>query len=117
MGYQAPQPVFRLVFEDRPELVIRLRGMTAGEVLAIERAGAGGGADATELSYRLLAAKVVEWNLVGSDGAPVPETYEGVLTLDQGFVLEIIQAWQEAVLGVPGPLGQRSTAGGTSPAA
>jgi hypothetical protein len=53
------------------------------------------------------------WNLE-DDGQPVPMTKAALLDQDLEFVLSLVGAWAEAIVGVPGPLGATSNAGAQS---
>lgn len=117
MGYVREPTVYRLRFEDPAMngLIVRVAGLTTGELLELVRLGSDPGE--VEKLFRLFAAKLVDWNLEQPEGVSVPATYEGVLSQEDGFVLQLIDAWQEAVAGVPAPLARTSGGGRPSPVA
>lgn len=124
MGYVRQRKIYRLRFED-PDmngLIVRARSVPMGELLAIGTAAAdfeNGSRDPQGLGqmFEVFASALVEWNLEEPDGTPVPTTVDGLYAQDIDFLMEIIQAWIEAIQGVAGPLGQPSPSGGPSLAA
>ena len=48
-----------------------------------------------------------EWNLE-EDGKLIPATGEGFLSIPPALCLAMIQAWSEAMTGIPAPLGEGS---------
>ena len=61
---------------------------------------------------------LMEWNLEGEDGQPLPATVEGLLEMDMAFVQCVIEQWVSAVAQPPTPLavpsGNGSMSGGPS---
>jgi hypothetical protein len=57
---------------------------------------------------------LVSWNLCDEDGAAVPATRAGLLTLDPNHVNRIVRAWQRAVSDVSADLGKELTSGAPS---
>jgi len=112
-GYELEPKVYNLTFADHPGLKVRTAGLSVRQLLDLARWDE---ADATEKLLALFASKLISWNLE-CDGEPVPCDYESILDLDDDLVLEVIGAWQEAVAGVPAPLGGRSPSGKPSPEA
>jgi hypothetical protein len=66
--------------------------------------------------YQLFAQYLKSWNLDDDDDRPVPCTYEGLLTQDFDFVMEIMKAWMQAIASVPDDVGKGSGSGETSQA-
>lgn len=66
------------------------------------------------MMFEILADAIVEWNLVDDDDQPVAPDMAGVRSLDMDEAMLLIQKWMEYTVGVPGPLGQGSTAGAPS---
>lgn len=60
--------------------------------------------------FREFASRIVEWNILSPTGEPVPATFEGLLTLDEDFVLRLLRGWRNAYSGVSAPLGEASSA-------
>lgn len=119
-GYRVEPRIYRLVFEDRPGLEVRVRSVELGVFLDIIGMA---GMDVTRLTaanveevahlFDVFAAALVGWNLETGDG-PVPATVEGLRSLEFDFVLELVQAWMDAIASVPGPLGASSNGGDRS---
>lgn len=63
----------------------------------------------------LLAAKMVSWNLTEDDETPVPITVENIRREDLTMIMEILNAWTEAAVGVKATLGKGSNSGSTFP--
>ena len=68
---------------------------------------------------RFATEVLLEWNLDGRDGKPLPATSEGLAAIPTPLVVAILQRYFEVVAGIPGPLGGPSSNGrsalGTSP--
>lgn len=64
-----------------------------------------------------LADVLDSWNVLDTDGAPVPATYDGLCSLDEDQAIAIVMGWAVQFLGVSVPLEQRSGSGATSPEA
>lgn len=127
MGFEAPEPTVKLVFEE-PEfegLEIRVRAASMREFLAVSRwtTGAwmpGGDVDHPtklnimtrewELICDTFAGVLIDWNLERK-GEPIPADREGLRSQIPDFVKAIIGAWTDAVTGVSRPLGKRSSDG------
>lgn len=62
----------------------------------------------------MYAQVLVGWNLTDDDGAPVPATVDGLLTLDPPHLMMIIRAWQQAVSAVPPASSPTSNVGAPS---
>lgn len=119
MGYRPKRKTYVLEFED-PDLdglEVTVRGLTTGQILDIETAREDGGEDAIRELLELLASQLVEWNVEDDDGRPVAANLDGIRAQDIAFNMAIIDAWQNAVTGVPAPLDEPSTDGELSPVA
>jgi len=57
---------------------------------------------------------LLEWNLEGDDGEPIPSDSKGMTMLPPGFANLIIQEWMQAVQSLPAPLAGTSGDGSTS---
>jgi hypothetical protein len=120
MGYEAPRKVYKLVFEDHGDLIVRTHSLPLGRLLSMSELI---GADPRNLSsdnlqkmtglFSTFADALLDWNLE-ADGQPVPATLDGLNTLDTDFVLEVITAWMNAVAGVARPLARPSDDGAPS---
>lgn len=119
MGYRRPARVFRLRFEDEPELEVMARSVPVGELLDIMKladkmTGAPDEKSVKEL-FGWFAKRVIGWNLENEDGTPVPATLEGVLGQDFDFALKLVMAWVQAVSSVQVPLATTSAGSTASP--
>lgn len=119
MGYEPDETLYRLVFEDRAGLTVTCREPSVGQLLTLTEMGA---LDQKSISpaklrelFALFAGLLDEWN-VTRKGKPVPATYEGVVSLSPGFVMEIIAALSKAVAGVDPTSPAASNAGAPSEA-
>lgn len=112
MGYRPKRKTYVLKFEgeEYKGLEVKIRGLNTGQLLDIDTARADGGDEAIRAMLHLMANQLVEWN-VEDDDKPVPMTFEGVCSLDLDFNWAVINAWQNAMAGVPDPLESGSTSG------
>lgn len=58
--------------------------------------------------FKIFVAALISWNLEDEDGKAVPKTVEGIKSQENGFVLEIINAWMNAVAEVNPNLEKKS---------
>lgn len=120
MGFERKKKQFKLKFPD-PDmegLVVLASSPSMDTFVAISNM-AGQQATTAELNQMLemFCDSLVEWNLE-EKGVPVPATIEGLRTQDPEFCLDIIDAWMDAVQGVPdAPLGTPSQDGEQFPEA
>lgn len=117
MGYKAPSPTYKLVFEGRDGLEVFVRSVSIAQLRDIRNSADGlkggelsGFDDAIGL-FQLFARKLKSWNLEDENDSPMPATLETILELDFGFASEILLAWVDAMVKVPDPLAGRSTSG------
>ncbi len=113
MGFVRTRRVYRLAFEDEElaGLVVKVRSTSIGSLFDVLGLLTADDVSAENLGqYEKLisgfAEALVEWNVEDEGGAPVPATYEGVRGQDADFILDIVHVWVQALMGVPGPLGQ-----------
>jgi hypothetical protein len=140
MGYVRQRKIYKLVFED-PDMAgleVRARSVPLGTLMRlielaglIDRGTANLNPDEAKAIRELFtgfADALVSWNLeepviddeTGEETGevcPVPATVDGLYSQDMDFALHIIEAWMDAVAGVAGPLGRRSSDGEQSLAA
>ncbi len=127
MGHKVVRTVYKLRFEDGPLAgsVIRGRSISTDGFLEIARlqeaaraesAAGNTGAQlaATEALFDRIAAVLVDWDLEEEDGTPIPCTRAGLGILEPSMTGSLIDAWMEAVQGVPPPLAPGSPNGGPS---
>lgn len=109
-GFIPPARVFRLVFTepDMSGLYMRVRSASLGQVFAWGFGAQVDNRDPVEI-FRQFAARIVEWNVTTPEGADVPPTYDGLMSLDEPFVLRLIRAWRATITEAPAPLGQASS--------
>lgn len=120
--------VYKIVFEaaDMDGLEVRAKSVPLGQVLKLTKLA---GRDLRALDQetqvetidemlQMFAAALVSWNVEDEhpDGTrtPVPANFEGLKSQDFDFVMEIVLAWMDALMGVSGPLGKRSPSGDRS---
>ena len=117
MGFQPPQKVYKLVFEDRAYegLIVKAKSAPIGQLLSLMSLANVDLAniqpeqlqEVTDL-FDMFADKLDEWNVDYSDGPhkgePVPANREGVRSQDGDFIVMIILEWINAIIGVSGPL-------------
>lgn len=122
MGFVPQKRTYRLSFEaeDMAGLEVRAHSLSVGAMLDMARLSdsARENPDDAERMFAEFARALVSWNLEdetpGADGVgmePIPATYEGLRSLDLDFALQVIQAWIQAVSGVPDPLAGNSSGG------
>lgn len=122
MGYKRKQKTYRLVFQDPglEGLEVRVRSVPVDQLMLVgdllEKSEANDPAALSGL-LDILAASLVGWNLENEDGTPVPATREALGAEDVDLVLQIIDGWNQAIAGVPGPLGSGSPSGASFPEA
>ena len=116
MGFQNKRKIFKLTFSD-PEsegLEVRAKSPTMDDYLTLQgMAGVEVGMQKFSELIGLFAKSLLSWN-VEDDGVPIPATLEGAKTLEPDFLLEIMDAWMDAVNGVDAPLGKPSEDGDPS---
>lgn len=121
MGYRAIRTIYRLKFEDREGLEVRMHSMSMEELLSVgdqaETLKQSGALSGVRELLDMFVSKIKDWNLESEEGEPTPRTMEGLLAHEPSLVLEIVLNWVEAVTQVSGPLGQRLTSGEPSPEA
>jgi hypothetical protein len=101
MGFEAPQTLYKLIFEDpgMAGLEVTVREPSIDDLLAMS----GAAADAKTMTaaqvrgmFEAFAALLDSWNLERK-GVPVPATYEGVVAQNAGFVMKIIAALDQTI--------------------
>ena len=136
MGYRVPKQIFKLVFPNHDDLVIRITAPTIGEVMSLSRLVKYKGIDPKKLTesdvdelrrpQRIFAKHLISWNLVDevwddlseeNQLVEVPSTLEGVESLPTPFFKELVKAWVDNTVEVPdqSPLDTRSRDGSRFP--
>lgn len=114
-GYRRQRKIYKLTFDKHPGLVVRATSVSAGDFLAItELTEQDMTPDVAKELFARFSSVLLDWNLQDEDGTPVPATPEGLLSEDWDFVMEILDAWMDAVAGVAAPLAQPSSGGSPS---
>jgi hypothetical protein len=132
MGYVDEETVYNLTFADgkRQGLKVQATSVSTGELLELmklavrvreskDAAGsqskdAAGSLEVVEQLLAGFAEALVSWNIetkVDGEAQPVPATLAGLKSRKLDLVMEIIEAWIEAVSGTPGELGKDSPNG------
>lgn len=121
MGFRPEPTVYRLNFDDTSlkGLHVKIRSCTVGEWSNL--LGFMGASEASEVQEAnqkisiLFAEKLVEWDLDHPDtGEAVPQTIEGVNSLDRYLFAQIMTAWQVAMVAIRAPLPNASANGSSS---
>ena len=117
MGFRVSKRVARIVFEKDHEYhgleVVAALDVPMRTMFELEQVGSEG-SDNQVLLERFGNTVLVEWNLEGDDGTPVPATGEGFLSLPISLASTLMGKWSEAATAIPAPLGQPSKNGNTS---
>lgn len=66
-------------------------------------------ANSTQLD--LFVSKLLHWNLTDRGGKAVPRTRDGVNAQDRGYIGQMVNAWQFAMLGISADLGKDLSSG------
>jgi hypothetical protein len=105
----------------RHGLIVSMRGMSIDDMDTVT-AFKGISKDDVEQSAELLSSiaelladKMVSWNLTEDDDTPVPVSVETIRREDLTMIMEILNAWTEAAVGVKASLGKDSNSGSTFP--
>lgn len=128
MGHVQRRKQITLRFEDaeRADLLVRAQSTSLGNMLDLmdlsdmERQKLSGREQKDRLLalFDLFVSCLLEWNLQheNADGGieDTPMTREGLLLHDFDFVLDLVFAWQDGVIGVRGPLERKSGGGNPS---
>jgi hypothetical protein len=133
MGFRKQEKVYVLQFDGELEgLEVRMRGASAGELIKID--GMKYNAEALNDLFLFAGSKLISWNLEEEDGTPItfePQKVDveedGVSTTrletdgeakarvlfaqDLDFILDILTAWKNAIMGVSDPLERNSRDG------
>lgn len=115
MGYKRAQKVYKLKFADPEFEGLEVRAKSIPTKLLMELSGIkfnkSAPGDEINHMFGIFADALVEWNLEDEDGNPVPATFDGVMSQDIDFVLDIIMAWMDAVAGVSEDLKEKLNSG------
>lgn len=113
MGFTPVRRVYTLQFEQYDGLEVRAAATSAGGFLELTERSDAASADISKVKplLELFVECLRSWNLEDDEGQPVPQTVDGLLTLELDFVMEIIGAWTEAVAGVSSDLKEPSNSG------
>jgi hypothetical protein len=113
MGFTPPSKIYVLQFEQYEGLEVKVSGTSAGGYLDLVGLVDTASADIGKARplLELFAQCLRSWNIEDEDGRPVPQTIEGLLSLELDFVLELAGAWTDAIAGVSADLKERSNSG------
>lgn len=123
MGFTPEETHFVLKFEDPAldGLEATVREISTGDLLDLAELldqvkGQSGLAAAKPVKQllQMVGGGLVEWNLTGRDGTPVPASYEGLVRQPLKLALAIAGAWTQSMAGVDVPLPTGSSGGETS---
>lgn len=129
-GWEGGQNIYHLDFQD-PQfagLDVRAKGVPMRKFLDWMRSGSlttmvGGTIELTPATGEVVAEffeefgrALIEWNLTNG-GVPVPATLDGLLSQDPRWVMDVMGAWMQGVMGTSAPLGAGSNSGAPFPEA
>lgn len=122
MGYRARGKLYRLQFEDRPELDVRCAGVSLKKIFEVgdqtDRVRAGAGLAEVRGLVDLFASRLRFWNVVDENDAEIPADADGFWSLDSDDALAMLLAWIDVMTGqIPDSLGKDSTSGQQFPEA
>lgn len=111
MGYQ--RKTLKLVFEDKPDLVVYVRSVNVRRVLHLmqlaDTLSGGQFANLTEAQkvidelFGAFAERVTSWTLEDDDGEPLPVSLDSLLDWDFDEALEMVLAWIQKATSVTVP--------------
>lgn len=119
MGYKPPRTLYRLKFEDHPGLEVVAKSTSVDRLMGlmglVEKVG-DLDEDAIATNFGLVeqvlrgfAEILHSWNVEDDDDTPIPVTYEGLITQELPFVMEVVNAAVEAISTAPPPLPKNSS--------
>lgn len=119
MGYKPSRTLYRLKFEDHPGLEVVAKSTSVEKLMElmglVEKVGVLDEAELDAGSFGLIeqvlrgfAGILHSWNVEEEDDTPIPATYEGLITQELPFVMEVVNAAVEAMSTAPPPLSKNS---------
>lgn len=121
MGYKRKVKTVTLQFAD-PEFdgfECVVRSLPIAEYLRVAKLAstAEEGTESAEAMLKVFAKALVSWNLEDENDRPVPATFEGVVSQDFEFVMDVVAGWMQSMAGVDekSDLGKGSPSGVTFP--
>jgi len=119
MGFEAPETLFRLKFED-PDMAgleVMVREPSIDDLLTMTGIEAPDAKTMDPAKIRAMFSAFADlldsWNLTRK-GEPVPATYEGVISQSPGFIMKIISALDKTIARPDPTSSPASSAGETS---
>lgn len=111
MGFRLNR-TYKLVFKgDMEGAEVTIRATPVSTVLALREI-----TEDTPAMVDHLVQHVIDWNLDGPDGKPLPIEREAILNgLEEAVLAEILLQWYRAATGITAPLDDRSTSGAPFP--
>jgi hypothetical protein len=108
-GFRLPERTAGITFEgtdyDGAEIQVRLT-VTFAQFIALRELAQG--EDQEGMARQFGETVLMDWNLEGADGKPIPATGPGMLEIPLDLANLVVQQWVEAVANVPTPLVERS---------
>lgn len=103
--YKKERKGYKLKFEDYEGLEVTVGSLSIDKLLSLTELASNldsddAGIEQSRELIKVFADALVSWNLGTEDGKAVPATYEGVLTQEFDFILEIIMAWMNQMASV-----------------
>lgn len=117
--YRARGKLYRLQFEDKPDLDVRCAGVSLKKIFEVgdqtDRVRAGAGLAEVRDLVDLFGSKLRFWNVVDEKDEEIPADSEGFWSLDSDDALAMLLAWVDVMTGqIPDSLGKESTSGAPS---
>lgn len=114
--YKPKPKTYNLQFDDgRLEgLEVTLRSLPIGVLFELDELAGNNTRESIDRLFGIVADALQSWNVVDDDEQPVPATKAGLYTQEPELVHEIVDAWRDAMSGVPDPLPETSGDGETS---
>jgi hypothetical protein len=120
MGYQ--RKVLKLIFEDKPELVVYVRSVNVRRVLRLmQLAETLSGGEITDIGeaekmidelFGAFAERVQSWTLCDDDDSPLPVTLNALLDWDFDDAMLMVLAWIQRATSVVVPTAAPATGTG-----
>ena len=118
-GFRLEDKQYNLIFED-PQfdgMTVSLTGMSGQQIMDFDTVRFTPTRTVEEMNKRtraiaeILVDHLADWNLAEKDGSPTPQTADGLLSHDPLTQRAIVDAYVQALIGVPADLGKGSTNG------
>lgn len=117
-GFRPKRQLYRLRFEgsDLDGLEVTTTSVSVGTLLSFTELADQAESNSADPSvvrklFEQFAFILVDWNIEDDQGQPVPQTVDGLLTLDFSLVMALISKWIATLAEAPPPLPGNSSDG------